>query len=148
MGNGFGLALVRQGSRGQGPRTADFTLWTRCKSTSNRLQGEGGGHTFLARLSGKALERFPAGAGRALWVRSFPQARRWISIAVLNRRIDMAMGGPFSPGGEAGMNNLACKCVPRLDGLLPAADLERLFPEPSNSAPLLSLLQESGMGRL
>ena len=42
------------------------------------------------------------------------------------------------------MNNLACKCVPRLDGL-PAAELGRLFPEPSNTAPLLSLLQESGI---
>jgi len=42
------------------------------------------------------------------------------------------------------MNNLACKCLPRLDGL-PAAELGRLFPEPSNTAPLLSLLQESGI---
>jgi hypothetical protein len=42
------------------------------------------------------------------------------------------------------MNNLTCNCVPRLDGL-PAADLGRLFPEPSITAPLLSLLQESGM---
>ena len=42
------------------------------------------------------------------------------------------------------MNHLACKCLPRLDGL-PAAELGRLFPEPSNTAPLLSLLQESGI---
>ena len=42
------------------------------------------------------------------------------------------------------MNNLACKCVPRLDGV-PAVELGRLFPEPSNTAPLLSLLQESGI---
>ena len=42
------------------------------------------------------------------------------------------------------MNNLVCKCVPRLDGV-PAAELGRLFPEPSNTAPLLSLLQESGI---
>jgi hypothetical protein len=42
------------------------------------------------------------------------------------------------------MNNLACKCVPRLDGVS-AAELGRLFPEPSNTAPLLSLLQESGI---
>ncbi|MBA4373464.1 MAG: hypothetical protein C0402_11465 [Thermodesulfovibrio sp.] len=41
-------------------------------------------------------------------------------------------------------NNLTCKCVPRLDGV-PAADLARLFPEPSITAPLLSLLQESGI---
>ena len=42
------------------------------------------------------------------------------------------------------MNNLACKCLPRLDGVS-AAELGRLFPEPSNTAPLLSLLQESGI---
>ena len=42
------------------------------------------------------------------------------------------------------MNNLICNCVPRLDGVS-AADLGRLFPEPSISAPLLSLLQESGL---
>ena len=42
------------------------------------------------------------------------------------------------------MNNLSCTCVPRLDGVS-AADLGRLFPEPSSTAPLLSLLQESGI---
>ena len=42
------------------------------------------------------------------------------------------------------MNNLTCNCVPRLDGI-PAAELGRLFPEPSITAPLLSLLQESGI---
>jgi uncharacterized protein len=42
------------------------------------------------------------------------------------------------------MNNLICNCVPRLDGV-PAAELGRLFPEPSITAPLLSLLQESGI---
>ncbi len=42
------------------------------------------------------------------------------------------------------MKNLSCKCVPRLNGVS-AAELERLFPEPSNTAPLLSLLQESGI---
>ena len=42
------------------------------------------------------------------------------------------------------MNNLTCNCVPRLDGV-PAAELGRLFPEPSITAPLLSLLQESGI---
>src|SRR4030066_2022754 len=43
------------------------------------------------------------------------------------------------------MNNLTCYCVPWLDGV-PAAELGRLFPEPSSTAPLLSLLQESGIG--
>jgi len=42
------------------------------------------------------------------------------------------------------MNNLVCNCLPRLDGVPPAA-LRRLFPEPSSTAPLLSLLQESGI---
>jgi hypothetical protein len=45
------------------------------------------------------------------------------------------------------MNNhrdLACKCVPGLYGVS-AAELGRLFPEPSITAPLLSLLQESGI---
>ena len=42
------------------------------------------------------------------------------------------------------MNNLTCNCVPRLDGVS-TAELGRLFPEPSITAPLLSLLQESGI---
>jgi hypothetical protein len=42
------------------------------------------------------------------------------------------------------MDNLTCNCVPRLDGVS-AAELGRLFPEPSITAPLLSLLQESGI---
>ena len=42
------------------------------------------------------------------------------------------------------MNNLTCNCVPRLDGVS-SAELGRLFPEPSRTAPLLSLLQESGI---
>ncbi len=42
------------------------------------------------------------------------------------------------------MHNLTCNCLPRLDGVS-AAELERLFPEPSIIAPLLSLLQDSGI---
>jgi hypothetical protein len=42
------------------------------------------------------------------------------------------------------MNNLTCNCVPRLDGVT-AAELGRLFPEPSITATLLPLLQESGI---
>jgi uncharacterized protein len=42
------------------------------------------------------------------------------------------------------MDNLTCTCVPRLDGVS-GAELERLFPEPSSTAALLSLLQESGI---
>ena len=47
---------------------------------------EGGGYTFPVGLSGKALVRFPIAADRSLWVRSFPQKKMWLSIAVLNRR--------------------------------------------------------------
>jgi hypothetical protein len=42
------------------------------------------------------------------------------------------------------MSNFTCKCVSRLDGVSEAV-LGRLFPEPSITAPLLSLLQESGI---
>ncbi|MBI5103064.1 MAG: N-acetyltransferase [Nitrospirae bacterium] len=42
------------------------------------------------------------------------------------------------------MNKLTCRCVEGLDGVS-AADLLRLFPEPSSTGPLLSLLQESGI---
>jgi phosphopantetheinyl transferase (holo-ACP synthase) len=50
------------------------------------------GFTFPVRLSGKALARFSTDAG-PLWVRSFPQVKMWLSIAVLNRHIDTAVGG-------------------------------------------------------
>ncbi|MBN2439605.1 MAG: 4'-phosphopantetheinyl transferase superfamily protein [Deltaproteobacteria bacterium] len=49
--------------------------------------GGNGGHTFPVHLSAKALERFPAGAGRSIWVRSFPQAKMWLSIALLRWRL-------------------------------------------------------------
>ena len=50
-------------------------------------------YAFPVRLSGKALARFPIGAGLSLRVRSFPRVKLWLSIAVLNRHIDAAMGG-------------------------------------------------------
>jgi len=43
------------------------------------------GYTFPVGLSGKALVRFPTAAGWSLWVRSLPQRKRWLSIALLNR---------------------------------------------------------------
>jgi phosphopantetheinyl transferase (holo-ACP synthase) len=49
------------------------------------VQGNGW-YTFPVSLSGKALERFPIGANRSLWVRSLPQVKTWLSIALLNRR--------------------------------------------------------------
>ena len=51
------------------------------------------GYAFRVSLSGKALARFSTGAGPSLWVRSFPQVKMWLSIAVLNRHIDTAVGG-------------------------------------------------------
>ena len=44
------------------------------------------GYIFPVGLSGKALVRFPTAAGQALLVRSFPQRKMWLSIALLNRR--------------------------------------------------------------
>ena len=48
--------------------------------------GGDGGYTFPVGLSRKALVRFPIAAGRSLWVRSLPQRKMWLSIALLNRR--------------------------------------------------------------
>jgi phosphopantetheinyl transferase len=48
--------------------------------------GENVGYTFPVGLSEKALVRFPVAAGQSLWVRSFPQRKMWLSIALLNRR--------------------------------------------------------------
>jgi phosphopantetheinyl transferase (holo-ACP synthase) len=50
------------------------------------VTGGDGGYTFTVRLSGKALMRFPAGAGRSIRVRSLPQVELWLSIALLNWR--------------------------------------------------------------
>ncbi|MGD0488323.1 MAG: 4'-phosphopantetheinyl transferase superfamily protein [Syntrophorhabdales bacterium] len=49
--------------------------------------GGDGGYIFPVGLSGKALVRFPLAAGRpSLWVRSLPQRKMWLSIALLCRR--------------------------------------------------------------
>ncbi|MCL7489476.1 MAG: 4'-phosphopantetheinyl transferase superfamily protein [Desulfobulbaceae bacterium] len=48
--------------------------------------GGGSEYTFPVGLSGKALERFPKGAGRSIRVRSFPGEKMWLSIALLNWR--------------------------------------------------------------
>jgi hypothetical protein len=59
-----------------------------CPATGGDDGAGSGGHTFPVRLSGKALARFPIGAGLSLWVRSFPQGKMWLSIAVLNRHVE------------------------------------------------------------
>jgi len=46
--------------------------------------GEDGGFTFPVGLSGKALVRVPIAAGCSLWVRSLPQRKMCLSIALLN----------------------------------------------------------------
>jgi len=43
------------------------------------------GHTFPVGLSGKALARYPMAAGRSIQVRSFPQKKMWLSVALLRR---------------------------------------------------------------
>jgi hypothetical protein len=47
---------------------------------------EEGEYTFTVGLSGKALARFPMAAGGSLWVRSLPQRKMWLSLALLNQR--------------------------------------------------------------
>jgi hypothetical protein len=42
-----------------------------------------GGYDFPVRLAGKALMRFPIGAGRSIWVRSLPHVKMWLSITLL-----------------------------------------------------------------
>jgi len=48
--------------------------------------GGNGEYTFPVGLSGKALARFPLAARGSLWVRSLPQGKMWLSIALLSRR--------------------------------------------------------------
>ena len=45
------------------------------------------GYTFPVDLSGKALVRFPIAKRGSLWVRSIPQRKMWLSIALLDRRL-------------------------------------------------------------
>jgi phosphopantetheinyl transferase (holo-ACP synthase) len=61
--------------------------------------GENGRYTFPVRLSSQALKRFPLGADRSIWVRSFPREKMWISIALLscNRSGEMHL---FPQAGE------------------------------------------------
>ena len=47
--------------------------------------------TFSARLTGKALVRFPMADRRSIAVRSLPQAEAWLSIAALNCRPNLEL---------------------------------------------------------
>ncbi len=71
LGCGFHLVYPRQ-----------ITVYP---STGEAVGGDGG-YTFPVGLSMKALERFPLGANRPIWVRSLSQVKMWLSIALLNRR--------------------------------------------------------------
>jgi len=46
--------------------------------------GGDGEYLFPVGLSGQAMARFPTAACRSLWVRSLPQRKMWLSIALLN----------------------------------------------------------------
>ena len=48
--------------------------------------GEGREYSFPVGLSGKALVRFPQGANRSIWVRSFPGEKMCLSIALSSRQ--------------------------------------------------------------
>jgi len=48
--------------------------------------GGDGGYTFPVCLSGKALVRFPMMVSRYILVRSLPERKTWLSIALLSRR--------------------------------------------------------------
>jgi len=46
--------------------------------------GEDGGHFFSAGLSKRTQARVPKSAGRPIWVRSLPQSKTWLSVALLD----------------------------------------------------------------
>jgi phosphopantetheinyl transferase (holo-ACP synthase) len=48
--------------------------------------GRDGGYTFPVGLSGKALVRFPIASRGSLSVRSLPERKTWLSIALVSRR--------------------------------------------------------------
>jgi hypothetical protein len=75
LGCGFHLVDPRQ-----------ITVYPSVEGATGGAVGRDGGYTFPVGLSGKALVRFPIAAGRSLWVRSLPQRKMWLSIALLNRR--------------------------------------------------------------
>ena len=55
-------------------------------STAGGAVGGDGGYTFPVSLSREAQVRFPVGSNRPIWVRSLPQAKMWLSIALLDRQ--------------------------------------------------------------
>jgi hypothetical protein len=57
--------------------------------------GRDSGYIFPVRVSRKTLLRSPPGAGRSIWVRSYPLEKMWLSIALLNRQSRPGDGGNF-----------------------------------------------------
>jgi hypothetical protein len=85
---------------GGDPARASALLWSIKEAVAKALGGafhlvaphhlnvhaaEGGdcGQTFPVSLSGEALARFPLSPGRSIWVRSLPQEKLWLSIALV-----------------------------------------------------------------
>ena len=75
LGCGFHLVDPRQ-----------ITVYPSEEGAAGGAIAEDGGYTFPVALSGKALVRFPLTASGSLWVRSLPQRKMWLSIALMNRR--------------------------------------------------------------
>jgi phosphopantetheinyl transferase (holo-ACP synthase) len=46
--------------------------------------GRDKGYMFPVSLSGKAMMRYPLGARRSIWVRSYPLEQMWLSIALVH----------------------------------------------------------------
>ncbi len=63
-----------------------ITVYPSVEGATGGAVGGNGGYTFPVGLSGKAQMRFPVSASRSIWVRSLPQRKMWLSIALLNRR--------------------------------------------------------------
>jgi phosphopantetheinyl transferase (holo-ACP synthase) len=75
LGCGFHLVDPRQ-----------ITVYPSEEGAAGGPIAENWGYTFPVGLSGRASVRFPMDAGQSLLVRSLPQRKMWLSIALLNRR--------------------------------------------------------------
>jgi len=63
-----------------------ITVYPSEEGATGGAMADDGGYTFPVGLSGNALMRFPLTARGSLWVRSLPQRKMWLSIALMNRR--------------------------------------------------------------
>jgi phosphopantetheinyl transferase len=74
-----------------------FHLVDPLQITIYQSEAEDGGYTFPVNLSGEAFVRFPLATDHSLFVRSLPQRKEWLSIALLIGRAPQA---PRLQGGE------------------------------------------------